>query len=74
MWTLDSADPNRRLSEERVRERVESKLRDVSIFLLHANGKGRHTQAVVRTLVGEYLPQHQFRPLTVSQLLACHAP
>ena len=44
-------------------------LRDGSIVIFHANGKGKHTREVVETLLDIILPERNLAPRTVSELV-----
>jgi hypothetical protein len=39
--------------------------------VLHANGKGKQTRAVIERLTTEVLPRKSLKPMTVSELLTC---
>jgi peptidoglycan/xylan/chitin deacetylase (PgdA/CDA1 family) len=72
-WSVVSGDPDPRLAPAIMLRRLGRDLRDGSIVVFHANGKGAHTREVVETLLRDVLPERGLVPRTVSQLLAgCH--
>ncbi len=68
-WSVVSGDPDPHLSAADILRTLRAGVRDGSIVIFHANGKGAHTRQVVETLVTELLPARGLEPLTVSQLL-----
>jgi len=73
LWSAVSGDPDPRLSPEGMLEDLRTKVRGGSIVVLHANGKGLHTRAVVEDLSQELLKKG-LQPVTVTELLGrCNA-
>ena len=68
-WSVVSGDPDPHLGTDDILRTMRAGVRDGSIVIFHANGKGAHTRQVVETLVADLLPARGLRPLTVSQLL-----
>ena len=64
-----SGDPDLHLSESDIVQAVKSRVRNGSIVVLHANGKGRHTRAVVEDLYEDLIVRQGYRAVTVSALL-----
>jgi peptidoglycan/xylan/chitin deacetylase (PgdA/CDA1 family) len=71
LWNVVSGDPDPTLSAEQIEGRMDRFTRKGSIIVMHANGKGKHTRAVVEHLYEHLLPQRQLKPMTVSELLSC---
>lgn len=69
LWSVVSGDPDPRLSQARIRESVRTHVRNGSIIVFHANGKGRHTRAVVEDLYQDLVVNRGLRPVTVTELL-----
>ena len=73
LWSVVSGDPDPRLSADRMLAELRARVRGGSIVVFHANGKGRHTRAVVEDLSQELLKKG-LQPVTVSELLGrCNA-
>jgi peptidoglycan/xylan/chitin deacetylase (PgdA/CDA1 family) len=68
-WSVVSGDPDPHLGTDAILRTLRAGIRDGSIVIFHANGKGAHTRQVVETLVADLLPARGLKPLTVSQLL-----
>jgi peptidoglycan-N-acetylglucosamine deacetylase len=72
-WSVVSGDPDPHLTAATMLASLRASIRDGSIVIFHANGKGAHTREVVQTLVRDVLPQRTLTPRTVSQLVdGCH--
>jgi peptidoglycan/xylan/chitin deacetylase (PgdA/CDA1 family) len=72
-WSVVSGDPDPHLAAAIMLSGLARNLRDGSIVVFHANGKGVHTREVVETVLRDVLPARGLVPRTVSQLLAgCH--
>jgi len=69
LWNVVSGDPDLHLSESDIVQAVKSRVRNGSIVVLHANGKGRHTRAVVEDLYEDLIVRQGYRAVTVSSLL-----
>ncbi|MGE3153823.1 MAG: polysaccharide deacetylase family protein [Nitrospiraceae bacterium] len=74
LWNLVSGDPDPTLTANAILDRVVRRLRPGSIVVFHANGKGKHTREVIQALDETVLSHAQLRPVTVTDLLACHNP
>lgn len=74
LWTIESGDPDPRLTAEQILGRVERRVKPGSVIVFHANGKGAHTREVIERLATEVLPTKGLRPVTVSELLTCAQP
>lgn len=74
LWSVVSGDPDPMLSAQKIKDAMERSVRQGSIIVLHANGKGRHTREVVDFLTADLLPRKGLRPMTITELLTCRAP
>jgi peptidoglycan-N-acetylglucosamine deacetylase len=70
-WSIESGDPDPTLTADQILARIEKRAKPGSIVVLHANGKGKQTRAVVERLTTDVLPRKSLKPMTVSDLLAC---
>lgn len=70
-WSIESGDPDPTLTADQILARIEKRAKPGSIVVLHANGKGKQTKAVIERLTSEILPRKSLKPMTVSELLAC---
>ncbi len=70
-WSIESGDPDPTLTADQILARIEKRAKPGSIVVLHANGKGKQTRAVIERLTTEVLPRKSLKPMTVSELLAC---
>ena len=61
-WSVVSGDPDPRLGAAGILRTLRGGVRDGSIVIFHANGKGEHTREVVETLLTELLPARGSRP------------
>ncbi len=71
LWNVVSGDPDPALSAEQIEDRLKRSIRKGGIIVMHANGKGRQTKAVVTRLYEHVLPERRLAPMTVSDMLAC---
>jgi peptidoglycan/xylan/chitin deacetylase (PgdA/CDA1 family) len=71
LWNVESGDPDPQLTREQILARLKTRVKHGSVIVFHANGKGKHTRAVVEDLVRVLLPERGLTPATVSELLAC---
>ena len=70
-WNIESGDPDPTLTADQILARIEKRAKPGSIVVLHANGKGKQTKAVIERLTTDVLPRKSLKPMTVSELLAC---
>ena len=70
-WSIESGDPDPTLTADQILARIEKRAKPGSIVVLHANGKGKQTRAVIERLTTEVLPRKSLKPMTVSELLTC---
>ena len=70
-WSIESGDPDPTLTADQILARIEKRAKPGSIVVLHANGKGKQTRAVIERLTTDVLPRKSLKPMTVSELLAC---
>jgi peptidoglycan-N-acetylglucosamine deacetylase len=70
-WSIESGDPDPTLTADQILARIEKRAKPGSIVVLHANGKGKQTRAVIEQLTTDVLPRKSLKPMTVSELLAC---
>ena len=70
-WSIESGDPDPTLTADQILARIEKRAKPGSIVVLHANGKGKQTRAVIERLTTEVLPRKSLKPMTVTELLAC---
>jgi peptidoglycan-N-acetylglucosamine deacetylase len=73
-WSIESGDPDPRLTSDQILGKLSKRVRPGSIIVFHANGKGRQTRQVIERLTTDVLPSKGLRPMTVSELLACKQP
>ncbi len=71
LWNVESGDPDPQLTREQILARLKAKVKHGSVIVFHANGKGKHTRAVIEDLVQVLLPERGLTPATVSELLSC---
>ena len=71
LWNVVSGDPDPTLPAEKMLAHLTAATRGGSVIVFHANGKGRHTQAVVESLSRDVLPKQGLKPVTVTDLLSC---
>jgi peptidoglycan/xylan/chitin deacetylase (PgdA/CDA1 family) len=69
LWNVVSGDPDPRLSQPQMLEDLRARVRNGSIIVFHANGKGPHTRAVVEDLSQELIVKKGLQPVTVTELL-----
>jgi peptidoglycan/xylan/chitin deacetylase (PgdA/CDA1 family) len=69
LWNVVSGDPDPRLSQAQMLEDLRARVRNGSIIVFHANGKGRHTRSVVEDLAQEWNVKKGLQPVTVTELL-----
>jgi peptidoglycan/xylan/chitin deacetylase (PgdA/CDA1 family) len=75
LWNVVSGDPDPHLSRAEIAHTVKSRARNGSIVVMHANGKGRHTQEVVGDLYDDVIVRQGYQPVTISTLLNdCASP
>jgi len=67
-WSVVSGDPDPRLSAAGMLRALRASVRDGSIVIFHANGKGKRTREVVEALLTT-LPERGLAPRTVRELL-----
>lgn len=67
-WSVVSGDPDPHLGTDDILRTMRAGVRDGSVVIFHANGKGAHTRQVVETVVQDLLPARGLKPVTVSQL------
>ena len=67
-WDVVSGDPDPQISGAAMRRTIISQLRNGSIVVMHANGRGRHTAEVLPEIIA-YLRERRLRPVTISALL-----
>jgi peptidoglycan/xylan/chitin deacetylase (PgdA/CDA1 family) len=68
-WSVVSGDPDPHLGADAILRTMRAGVRDGSVVIFHANGKGAHTRQVVETVVADLLPARGLKPVTVSQLV-----
>ncbi len=69
LWNVVSGDPDPALTKEAMLAQLAPRTRNGAILVFHANGKGRHTKAVVEALYERVLVPKGLQPLTVTSLL-----
>jgi len=69
LWNAVSGDPDPALTREAIQTRLSQTVRSGSIIVFHANGKGRHTRAVVEDLTDGLFVRKGLKPVTVTELL-----
>ncbi|MEK7267787.1 MAG: polysaccharide deacetylase family protein [Nitrospirota bacterium] len=76
LWNVVSGDPDPRLSRTRMVETLKATVRNGSVIVFHANGKGHHTREVVEDLYQDLVLKQGLQPVTVTKLLdqCTHGP
>ncbi|HTK87957.1 MAG TPA: polysaccharide deacetylase family protein [Nitrospiraceae bacterium] len=75
LWNVVSGDPDSHLSEAEIVRTIKSRARSGNIIVMHANGKGRHTRAVVDDLYDDMIVRQEYQAVTISALLnECVSP
>lgn len=69
LWSVVSGDPDPSLSRTKMVERLKATVRNGSVIVFHANGKGRHTKDAVEDLYQDLILAKGLQPVTVSTLL-----
>jgi peptidoglycan-N-acetylglucosamine deacetylase len=69
LWSAVSGDPNPHLAAKDMFASLRPSLRDGTIIVMHANGKGVHTRELVELLLPA-IAAARLQPVTVSELLA----
>lgn len=74
LWSAVSGDPDPRLAEPAIVERLSHRLRDGGVLVFHANGRGWHTAESVRDLEPK-ITAAALRAATVEEILGgCASP
>jgi peptidoglycan/xylan/chitin deacetylase (PgdA/CDA1 family) len=73
LWNVVSGDPDPTLTAIQIENRLKQLVRKGSVIVMHANGKGKHTNEVVQDLHQQLLPERHLTPMTMSDLLNCNA-
>jgi peptidoglycan/xylan/chitin deacetylase (PgdA/CDA1 family) len=73
LWNVVSGDPDPTLSVEQIENSLARRIRNGSIIVMHANGKGQYTREAVTRLYERLLPARHLRPMTVSEILSCQS-
>jgi peptidoglycan/xylan/chitin deacetylase (PgdA/CDA1 family) len=71
LWNVVSGDPDPTLTAIRIEDRLKRFVRNGSVVVMHANGRGVHTHEVVQDLHQRILPQRNLTEMTISNLLTC---
>lgn len=69
LWNAVSGDPDPQLSRTRMVDNLKATVRNGSIIVFHANGRGQHTRAVVEDLFQDLARTKGLQFVTVSTLL-----
>jgi peptidoglycan/xylan/chitin deacetylase (PgdA/CDA1 family) len=72
LWNVVSGDPDPTITAIRIEDHLKRAVRNGSVIVMHANGKGKHTYEVVQGLHQHLLPQRNLTAMTMSNLLTCH--
>jgi peptidoglycan-N-acetylglucosamine deacetylase len=72
LWNVVSGDPDPTLTATQIEDRLKRFVRKGSVIVMHANGKGQHTHAVVQHIHRHLLPERNLTPMTMSNLLICN--
>lgn len=73
LWNVVSGDPDPSLAREHIVQAMKVGVKTGSIVVFHANGKGRHTRAVIEDL-HDYLLDRGLQPMTITELMTCAPP
>lgn len=68
MWSVVSGDPDPKLAPAAIVADVEWRVRNGSIIIFHANGRGWHTLEIIESLNERLLAGRAFRSVTISEL------
>lgn len=71
LWNVASGDPDPTLTAIQIEDHLKHFVRKGSVIVMHANGKGQHTNEVVQDLHQHLLPERHLSPMTVSDLIRC---
>ncbi len=69
LWNVVSGDPDPKLTRDRMVANLKGAIRNGSIIVFHANGRGRLTREVVEELYRDLIVPKGFQPVTVTDLL-----
>jgi len=69
LWNVVSGDPDPALPLSRMVERINATVRNGSVVVFHANGKGHYTREAVEAIYQDLVLGRGFQPVTVSTLL-----
>jgi peptidoglycan/xylan/chitin deacetylase (PgdA/CDA1 family) len=73
LWSAVSGDPDPSLSRAHIVQDLSWRIRDGSILVFHANGRGLHTREVVEDLV-DVVHRKGLRPVTITDMLDTCVP
>ncbi len=68
MWSVVSGDPDPQLSAAAIVDDVASRVKNGSVIVFHANGRGWHTSEIVSTLYERLIVTKHFSAETVTEL------
>jgi peptidoglycan/xylan/chitin deacetylase (PgdA/CDA1 family) len=72
LWSVVSGDPDPNLTAPAIERDVESRVRNGSVIIFHANGRGWHTPEIVADVYDKLVVGKGFTPMTVDELLTCN--
>lgn len=72
LWNVVSGDPDQTITASQIEDRLKRFVRNGSVIVMHANGKGKHTHEVVQDLHDHLLPERNLTPMTMSDLIICN--
>jgi len=71
LWNVISGDPDPTITALQIEDHLKRSIKQGSVIVMHANGKGRHTHEVVQDLHQRLLPERNLTAMTMSDLLTC---
>lgn len=69
LWNAVSGDPDPNLSRAGMVQHLTATVRNGSVIVFHANGKGWHTREVIEDLYEDLVLRKGLKPVTVTELL-----
>lgn len=74
MWSIVSGDPDQKLTAEAIEADVEHRVKNGSVMIFHANGRGWHTSEVIPVLYDRLVAKKSFATETITELLGGCTP
>jgi hypothetical protein len=74
MWSIVSGDPDKNLTAEAIEADVEHRVKNGSVMIFHANGRGWRTSEVIPVLYDRLVVKKSFATATITELLGGCSP